>query len=408
MLSGKDLLESTMNHSDVIIIGAGAAGLMCAIEAGKRGRSVLVLDHANKAGKKILMSGGGRCNFTNNHIDATENFISHNPHFCKSALKRYTPTDFIKLVNEHQIPFHEKAHGQLFCDNKSKDILNMLLEECEKSNVNIQLNTCINHIEPFNKTDNARFKIKTSNAGRTCASLVVASGGLSIPTMGASPFGYQIAEQFAIKVLPTRAALVPFTLQPADKEKLSALSGISVDCLVRSQQKSFRENILFTHRGLSGPAILQISSYWRPGESIIIDMLPDLDLSGTLKILQKQKPKLTLKTALNEHLPKRVVTTFLSEQMLTKTIATFSYKELDRIANTLHQWTIKPNGTEGYRTAEVTLGGVDCDAISSKTMETKTVPGLYFIGEVLDVTGWLGGFNFQWAWASGFAAGQVV
>lgn len=396
-----------MNQKNVIIIGAGAAGLMCAIEAAKRGRSVLVLEHANKAGKKILMSGGGCCNFTNYRV-AADNFISHNPHFSKSALSRYTSDDFIKLVETYQIPFHEKKHGQLFCDNKSKDILNLLLDECEKYAVKILLDTDIEEIQSLEDLEPNRFQLITKAGLMQCESLIIATGGLSIPTMGASPFGYQVAQQFGIKVWETRAGLVPFTLHTQDKELLSPLSGISVDCDVSVQDKQFRENILFTHRGLSGPAILQISSYWRPGEAVVINMLPDIDLGEKFRDLQKQRSRITIKSCLSELLPKRVVSTFLHENKAEKTVHDFSYKQLDELAEIFQHWVVKPNGTEGYRTAEVTLGGVDCHAISSKTMEVKQTPGLYFIGEVLDVTGWLGGFNFQWAWASGFVAGQVV
>ncbi len=338
---------------DVIIIGAGAAGLMCAIEAGKRGRRVLLLDHAHKIGKKILMSGGGRCNFTNYHI-SPECYISHNPHFCKSALSRYTQWNFIELVKKYNIAFHEKTLGQLFCDHSAKDIVNMLLSEAALANVVIKTD-----VEIFKIFEG--FSVETSIGNFTSESLIIATGGLSIPTMGATPFGYKIAQQFGIKVWPTRAGLVPLTLHVEDKERLAPLSGVSTLVKVSCNEISFKENLLFTHRGLSGPAILQISSYWKPGEEIIIEFL-------------------------SEQLPKR----------------------LAAMVNPLEPWYIKPNATEGYRTAEVTLGGVDCDAISSKTMESNHVKGLYFIGEVLDVTGWLGGYNFQWAWSSGWAAGQVV
>lgn len=393
-----------MKNFDVIIIGAGAAGLMCAIEAGKRKRKVLVLDHANKVGKKILMSGGGRCNFTNYHIHP-DKYISHNPHFCKSALNRYTQWDFIDLVKKYNIPFHEKTLGQLFCDNKSKDIVELLLAECEKQNIEIILN---NKIEKISALNNCTFKINTQTTNYLCQSLVIATGGLSIPTMGASPFGYKVAEQFGIKVWPTRAGLVPFTLHTEDKEKFSVLSGVAVDSLTMNERINFRENILFTHRGMSGPAVLQISSYWQPGEEVIIDLLPEKNLSARLKILKQQQPQKLVKTILAEFLPKRVVEIFLKDEMIEKKIATVSQEAIDHIASHIKRWILKPNGTEGYRTAEVTLGGVDCNAISSKTFEANNIPGLYFIGEVLDVTGWLGGYNFQWAWSSGWAAGQVV
>jgi len=390
-----------MSDTDVIIIGAGASGLMCAIEAGKRGRKVLVLDHANKAGKKILMSGGGRCNFTNYSIEPN-NYISHNPHFCKSALSRYTQWDFLALIGRYQIPFHERDHGQLFCNDSAKDILELLLAECDKAGVVVQLNTHIDSVERL--TD--LFHLKTNNGNFTCQSLVVATGGLSIPKMGATPLGYKIAEQFGIKVLPTGAGLVPFTLQPEDKEKFSALSGIAVPCAVSNNRQSFSENVLFTHRGLSGPAILQISSYWRAGEEIVINLLPQVNLETELKSKRQQKVKNKLKTILEGYLPKRLVSSFLPEDLLERSLQDLSDKQIQRVADQLHCWTIKPNGTEGYRTAEVTSGGVDCDAVSSKTMESKQVQGLYFVGEVLDVTGWLGGYNFQWAWSSAWCAGQ--
>lgn len=393
-----------MQIYDAIIIGAGAAGLMCAIEAGKRQRSVIVLEHANKPGKKILMSGGGRCNFTNYYVKP-ENFVSHNSHFCKSALSRYTPQDFIDLLKKHQIPFHEKTLGQLFCDNKSKDILDMLLTECEAVNAEIRLNTQILKIE---KLSDNHFKIHSSRGDFHCQSLVIASGGLSIPTMGASPFAYKVAEQFGLKVWPTRAGLVPLTLHTEDKEKLSALSGVSTDSLVENKQISFREYMLFTHRGVSGPAILQISSYWQPGEEIAINMLPEIDLLDRLEIHKQREPQKQLKNILSDYLPKRVIETFLDPLFSDKRLAEIPQRELAETAATFQDWRLKPNGTEGYRTAEVTLGGVDCDAISSKTMEATQVSGLYFIGEALDISGWLGGYNFQWAWASGWAAGQVV
>lgn len=393
-----------MQKADVIIIGAGAAGLMCAIEAGKRQRKVIILDHANKPGKKILMSGGGRCNFTNLHIDY-DNYNSHNPHFYKSALSRYTQWDFIDLVRQHHIPFHEKTLGQLFCDNKSKDILEMLLSLCAQENVTIHLNTTTETIE---KLSDHHFKIKTNSGDFHCQSLVIASGGLSIPTMGASPFGYKVAEQFGIKVWPTRAGLVPLTLHTADKEKFATLSGISVPCIVSTKQQSFTENILFTHRGLSGPAILQISSYWQPGEEIIINMLPTIDLFAQLKLAQQMQSSQHLKTILAQYLPQRVVEVFVETSLLTMSLQSISHGDFARVAKQFNAWVVKPNGTEGYRTAEVTLGGVDCDNVSSKTMEVNTVPGLYFIGEVLDVDGWLGGYNFQWAWSSAWCAGQVV
>ncbi len=398
-----------MQLTDVVIIGASAAGLMCAIEAGKRGRKVIVLDHSTKAGKKILMSGGGRCNFTNYSVSA-ENYISHNPHFPKSALSRYTQWDFIELINKHRIEFHERLHGQLFCNNSAKDILAMLITECKQVAVLLQLNT---RIDAVNKISDHHFEISSSQGDFQCQSLVVATGGLSIPTLGASPFGYKIAEQFSIKVWPTSAGLVPFTLQPEDKKKFSVLSGIAVDSKVciqgqRLHEQSFQENILFTHRGLSGPAILQISSYWQPGEEINIDLLPDVALFECLKTTKERQPKLNLKTALAKHLPKRLVTILIDSDFSDKALHTITDHRLEEIESQLKKWAIKPNGTEGYRTAEVTLGGVDCNALSSKTLECNDVSGLYFIGEVVDVTGWLGGYNFQWAWSSAWCAGQYV
>ncbi|OGT42950.1 MAG: hypothetical protein A3F13_08000 [Gammaproteobacteria bacterium RIFCSPHIGHO2_12_FULL_40_19] len=393
-----------MEKVDVVIIGAGAAGLMCAMEAGKRGRKVLVLEQANKAGKKILMSGGGRCNFTNYYINH-ENYISHNPHFCKSALSRYTQWNFIDLVKRYHIPFHEKTLGQLFCDHKSQDILNMLLSECKQAGVDIRLNTDVEKIE---KVSDHHFKIISNRGNFHCQSLVIASGGLSIPTMGASPFGYKIAKQFGMKVWPTRAGLVPFTLHAEKKEMLAILSGIAVDSLVSNERISFRENILFTHRGLSGPAMLQISSYWHNGETIMINLLPEINVFTMLKSAKQLQPQKQLKSIIAEYLPKRLVETFLSSTIAERKMATITHQQLEKIANIFNAWSEKPSGTEGYRTAEVTLGGIDCDAISSKTMAALKFPGLFFIGEVLDVTGWLGGYNFQWAWASGWAAGQEV
>ena len=389
---------------DVIVIGAGAAGLMTAIESGRRGRKTIILDHANKVGKKILMSGGGRCNFTNYYTSA-ENYISHNEHFCKSALSRYTQWDFIELVKKHRIPFHEKTLGQLFCDNKSKDIVNMLVKECEMVNVPIFLNTEINTVM---QEDNGLYALKTSRGIYQCQSLVVATGGLSIPTMGASPFAYKLAEQFNIKVWPTRAGLVPLTLDVEDKQKISKLSGISTDGHAQTKNTAFRENILFTHRGLSGPAILQISSYWTPGQSIDLNLLPDMDLYNELCAAREQSVHKKVYTFLTQMLPKRLIEEFIPKNLSEQYIPDCSNKDFETIKTLIQAFNIKPNGTEGYRTAEVTLGGIDCDVISSKTMEHHLHKGLFFIGEALDVTGWLGGYNFQWAWSSGWAAGQAV
>lgn len=392
-----------MREVDVLIVGAGAAGLMCAIETGKRNRSVLVLDHANKVGKKILMSGGGRCNFTNYYIDPSK-YLSHNPHFFKSALSRYTQWDFIELVKHYKIPFHEKTLGQLFCDNKAKDIVNMLLQECEKAKACIQINSSIKSVK---KTEQG-FKVDSSQGIFHCNALVIATGGLSIPTMGASPFAYKIAEQFGIKVWPTRAGLVPFTLDVKEKEELSVLSGVGLDTLVSNERIEFREDTLFTHRGLSGPAMLQMSSYWHPGEPLNINLLPEIDLLTLLKEARLNAPQKQINTLLAHHLPKRVVEVLIPLHLAEKKAADCSNLEFETVAQLINNWSIKPNSTEGYRTAEVTLGGVDCNAVSSKTMEVTEIPGLYFIGEALDVTGWLGGYNFQWAWSSGWAAGQVA
>ena len=391
-----------MQNIDVVIIGAGAAGLMCAIEAGKRGRRVLVLEHNNQVGKKILMSGGGYCNFTNYDIEAGK-YLSHNPHFCKSALSRYTQWDFISFIEQQQIAFHEKTLGQLFFDDKAKVIVQALLDQCSRFKIDILLNT---HIESVNYNDK-QYITKTNKDDLKSETLVVASGGLSIPTMGASPFGYQLATQFELKVYPTRAALVPFTLHVADKERLATLSGIGIDSIISCNDVSFREAFLFTHRGLSGPAILQISSYWQPGNTIEINLLPTIDLAKKLTIEKQNRNRALIKTILNEYLPKRVVSTFINPELANMCLQDITNKDIQHLGECLNQWKISPNGTEGYRTAEVTLGGVDCDTLSSKTMEVKNVTGLYFIGEVVDVSGWLGGYNFQWAWSSGWAAGQV-
>jgi len=391
-------------HVDVLIIGAGASGLICAIEAAKRGRQVLVLDSANKAGKKILMSGGGRCNFTNYDV-GSEHYLSHNPHFCKSALSRYTQWDFIAQVEDYKIPYHEREHGQLFCNDSSKDILTMLLSECANYKVNIQLNC---QIQQVHKQQSGGFELETSTGSYHCQSLVIASGGLSIPKMGASAFGYKVAKQFGHHIWPTQAGLVPFTLHNQDKATFYDLSGISVPCRASNNKISFQDNLLFTHRGLSGPAILQLSSYWQAGESIQINLLPNLDLAVWLKEKKAEQPNRSLKVLLGKHLAKRLIVALLGLETADSPLQKLSYQQLDEISNQLQHWTIKPNNTEGYRTAEVTLGGVDCNEISSQTMVSKKQPGLYFIGEVLDVTGWLGGYNFQWAWSSGWCAGQAV
>lgn len=394
-----------MSSPEVVIIGAGAAGLMCALTAAARGRRVLVLDHANKAGKKILMSGGGRCNFTNMYSEPA-NFLSHNPHFCKSALARYTQWDFIELVCKHDVPYHEKKLGQLFCDRKASDILQLLLVECAEAGAEIRLDTAIEQIE---RTDTG-YRLATTGGEFACQSLVIATGGLSIPTLGATGFGYQVARQFGHSVLPTRAGLVPFTVtDPQLKALCAELSGTAVeDCLVSCNGQSFKENILFTHRGLSGPAILQLSSYWQPGDTVHINLLPHIDLPEWLAEQQRERPNSELKTLLAELFTKKMAGLLAEQWFVSKPLKQYTPAELNAVAERLADWTLIPAGTEGYRTAEVTLGGVDTREVSSKTMESQKSPGLYFVGEVLDVTGHLGGFNFQWAWASGHAAGEVV
>jgi predicted Rossmann fold flavoprotein len=394
---------------DVIVLGAGAAGLMCALTAGQRGKRVLVLEKSNKVGKKILMSGGGRCNFTNLYTES-DNFLSNNPHFCKSAISRYTQWDFIELVNRHRIPYHEKALGQLFCDNSSKDILAALLDECETSNVTIKTLADINTVEK-----SSHFKLTGSIEEKTvtlkCDALIVATGGLSIPSLGGSDFGYQIAKQFGHLVLPLRAGLVPFTFTDGFKLLSEKLSGSSVPTSVTVDDKTFNENILFSHRGLSGPAILQISSYWHEGETISIDILPALDAFQYLQDEKQKQPKLLLRNILSQQLPRKLVLEL--EQLWwskekEKTLAQMNHALLSTLAKQLNSWQLKPAGTEGYRTAEVTLGGIDTNELSSKTMMSNKIDQLYFIGEVIDVTGHLGGFNFQWAWSSGYAAGLAI
>ena len=392
-----------MQQVDVVIIGAGASGLMCAATAGYRGRSVLLLEHTGKIGRKILMSGGGRCNFTNMH-NSPANFLSQNPHFCKSALSRYTAQDFIDLVDRHGVEYHEKTLGQLFCNESSKEILQVLLTECDWAGVEIKTETQVHKLQ---QTDNG-FQLQTTLGNIAAKSVVVATGGLSIPNGGATSFAYDIAEQFSLSVLPRSAALVPFTLQPKDKEQLSELSGVSHRVRASIGKTSFVEMMLFTHRGLSGPAMLQISNYWQPGMEVEIDLFPDFDLLEWLKEQRDSRPKAEITTIMAQQMSKRMAQILCTKLELTGVMGNFSNKQLEAIASAFHNWTVKPSGTEGYRTAEVTLGGIDTDAINQKTMEAKTHPGLYFIGECLDVTGHLGGHNFQWAWASGVAAGQAV
>jgi predicted Rossmann fold flavoprotein len=391
-----------MNRYDVVIIGAGAAGLMCALSAGGRGRRVLLIDHTDEAGKKILISGGGRCNFTNRD-PLPDCFLSANPHFVKSALKRYSQHDFIALVEKHRIPYHERNLGQLFCDGSAREILAMLLAECAAVHVQIWLDTKVTAVE---KPD--RFRIETDRGPVEAESLVLASGGLSIPKMGATGFAHDIARRFGLKMTQTRPALVPFTAGPEDLAFMQPLAGVSLDTVAGRDKRRFREAMLFTHRGLSGPVILQISSYWQPGETVTLDLLPDLDLAAHLIERKKTRPKAELKTVLTEILPSRLAQKLVEDRMVNQPMATYPDKALLRVAEQLKRWPLKPAGTEGYAKAEVTVGGIDTDGLSSQTMGAKAVPGLHAIGEAVDVTGWLGGYNFQWAWSSGWCAGQAV
>lgn len=388
---------------DVIIIGAGAAGLMCALTAGQRGLRVLVLEHANKVGKKILMSGGGRCNFTNTGAGPA-NYLSANPHFCKSALARYTPADFIALVERHRIAYHEKELGQLFCDISSKLIVKMLLDECQAAHVRIEIPCSVERVQAVD----GGFRITTSHGVFAAPSLVVATGGLSIPSMGATGFGYELARQFGHAVLPTRAGLVPLTLSGKHQERLHDLSGVAVPVEAHCGRQAFRNFMLVTHRGVSGPAILQISSYWQPGDDLRLDLLPGQDALAWLKEQQAQRPAAELKTVLSDVLPRRFAQRLCEVWLPNRPMRQFNEPQLRELAGVLGSWPLVASGTEGYRTAEVTLGGVDTDGLSSSTMMSRLVPGLFFIGEVVDVTGWLGGYNFQWAWASGHAAGMAV
>ncbi|OSN05061.1 hypothetical protein AU510_10280 [Lonsdalea britannica] len=393
-----------MEHYDVVVIGAGAAGLFCAAQAGQKGLRVLLVDNGKKPGRKILMSGGGRCNFTNLYAEPGA-YLSQNPHFCKSALARYTQWDFIDLVNRHGIAYHEKTLGQLFCDDSAQQITDMLLKECEQGQVTLRLRSEVLEVE---KRD--AFTIRLNNGAVQSPELVIATGGLSMPGLGATPFGYQLAQQFSINVLPTRAALVPFTLHKPLLEQLQTLSGVSVPSLIEAENGvTFRENILFTHRGLSGPAVLQLSSYWLPGEFVTINLLPDHDLTALLDAERLAHPNQSLKNTLAQWLPKRLVECLQAlGQLPDVTLKQLQKPQQTQVESTLQQWRVQPNGTEGYRTAEVTLGGVDTHELSSKTLEASKVPGLYFIGEVVDVTGWLGGYNFQWAWSSAWACAQAL
>jgi len=393
-----------MTHSfDVIIIGAGAAGLMCAIEAGKRGRSVWLIDHSAKIAEKIRISGGGRCNFTNLHTQP-QCYLSQNPHFCKSALRRYTPQDFIALVRKHGIAFHEKKLGQLFCDDSAKQIIAMLLTEAREAGVRLANPVQVHAIEIIA----GGYRLNTSQGEQTCASLVIATGGLSIPKIGATPFGYQVAKQFGLNIIPPRPALVPLVFDGALRARCQALSGLSVEAEVRFGKQCFAEGLLFTHRGLSGPSILQISSYWEEGEPIVINLAPGTEVLAFLKAQKQSQPKLHINNALAEILPRRLAQSICDEHNSNGPLANLSDARLAALASAVNAWQIKPVGTEGYRTAEVTRGGVDTRELSSQTMEATKQPGLFFIGEVVDVTGHLGGFNFQWAWSSGYVAGRYV
>ncbi|EGT4355939.1 NAD(P)/FAD-dependent oxidoreductase [Cronobacter sakazakii] len=394
-----------MEQFDAIIVGAGAAGLFCAALAGQAGRRVLVLDNGKKPGRKILMSGGGRCNFTNLYVEPAA-YLSANPHFCKSALARYTQWDFIDLVGKHGIAWHEKTLGQLFCDDSAEQIVTMLMAECEKGDVTVRLRSEVLAIG----RDDSGYTLTLNGGTVTTPKLVIASGGLSMPGLGATPFGYKVAEQFGLKVLPTRAGLVPFTLHKPLLEQIQTLSGVSVPAVVTADNGTvFRESILFTHRGLSGPAILQISSYWQPGEWVTVNLLPDTDAAAFIDEQRAAHPNQSLKNTLAMLLPKRLVECLQSlGQIPDVTLKQLNSRQQQELLETLHGWRVQPNGTEGYRTAEVTLGGVDTHELSSRTMEARNVPGLYFIGEVVDVTGWLGGYNFQWAWSSAWACAQAL
>ncbi|HCH25071.1 MAG TPA: aminoacetone oxidase family FAD-binding enzyme [Oceanospirillaceae bacterium] len=406
-----------MSEYDVIILGAGAAGLFCALTAAQRGRKVLVLEKSNKVGKKILMSGGGRCNFTNYFVEA-DNFICANPHFCKAALTRYSQWDFIAMVERHGIEYEERDHGQLFCQHSAKDILAMLLAECEQVGVDIKTRCAVDSVVAQSAPQDAaegQYQIQFQHNGNQqtlrSAALVVATGALSIPTLGGSGFGYDIAQQFNLKLLERRAGLVPFMFSDYLKAICERLSGLALPVEVTCNKQSFTENLLFTHRGMSGPAILQISNYWRPGDEVAINLLPATDVSAWLITAKQQQGKSLLKTLLGQKLAKSLVNELQQlwwPQLATTPISEISDKQLLSIAEQINNWPVKPSASEGYRTAEVTLGGVDTDDISSKTMEAKQQPGLYFIGEVLDVSGHLGGYNFQWAWSSGYSAGLVV
>lgn len=403
-------IKHKLSHSyDLIIIGAGAAGLMCAITAARADKKILVIEHGKKIGPKILISGGGRCNFTNMDAGA-ENYLSTNTHFAKSALSRYTPYDFMDLMAKHSIGWHEKKLGQLFCDDGAKRVVAMLVEECTTADIDIKCETSVHSTQ---RGDGEKFYLETTMGALITDNLVIATGGKSIPAMGATGFAYDVAKQFGLDIVDTRPGLVPFTFSDDMLEMMASLSGVSLDCNVSCGPVScgpvsFRENILFTHRGLSGPAILQISSYWREGETITLNLLPNDDALEILKSAREAQPKTSLKTILSHHLPQRLCGALMGKYFQDEKMADLSNKQLEAIADQLNHWQLKPTSTEGYRTAEVTLGGVSTKALSSKTMQANSQKGLYFIGECVDVTGWLGGYNFQWAWASGHAAGQAI
>jgi predicted Rossmann fold flavoprotein len=398
--------------ADAVVVGAGAAGLMCAMEAGKRGRRVVVLEHNSRIGRKILISGGGRCNFTNRQTTA-ENFVSRNPHFAKSALARYTPGDFIALVERHGIAYHEKTLGQLFCDRAASEIVEMLAAECAAAGVRIETACAVLQVgaRPGGMPGGG-FEVATSKGVLECATLVIATGGLSLPKIGATPFGYAVARQFGLRIVECRPALVPLTFGGPDRERFAGMAGVSAEVIAgvtaRASGTSFREKLLFTHRGLSGPAILQASSYWRAGELVEIDLLPGVDFAAALAECRAAGARTEVRTVLARYLPKRLADRWCQVQGISKAAPALSDREVAAMTAGLHAWRVQPAGTEGYEKAEVTSGGVDTGGLSSRTMECRNVPGLYFIGEVVDVTGWLGGFNFQWAWASGAAAGRAL
>lgn len=400
-----------MNNLDVIVIGAGAAGLMCAMTAGARGRRVLLLDHADEAGKKILISGGGRCNFTNLYAEA-DNFLSGNPHFCKSALARYTQHDFIALIDKHGIAWHEKTLGQLFCDSSAKAVVTMLLAECEGVGVDLRLGHRITDIGRPEISSQERFRVTTDKGDFTAESVVLASGGLSIPKMGATGFAHDIARRFGLALSEVRPGLVPLTFADDTLDLMRGISGVSLDCVATansvSGRVSFPEAMLFTHRGLSGPAILQISSYWRDGAEIALNMLPDSDAAALLIDAKRARPRVEGKTVLSDLVPSRLAAALAERYLPSRPIGEMPDKALTALGALINRWELHPTGSEGYAKAEVTLGGIDTDGLSSRTMEAKSVPGLYVIGEAVDVTGWLGGYNFQWAWSSGFAAGEAA